>query len=117
MKSLMLLIAALAIFAGLGVLSPASPAYPPDKNVTLAASDFDSNIYIPPDTSGQSKYVLGVRKPDGTCYITEIYANSLDQAISSITNNCQDCTVDDITNAYMPGTPDFKNYCLAGPGT
>jgi hypothetical protein len=117
MKSLIFLIAALVFFAGLEVISPAAPAYPPDKNITLASTDFDSNIHFPPDTSRQSKYVLGVHKPDGTCYIAETYANSLDQAITSITKNCRDCTVDDITNAYMPGAPDFKNYCLAGPGT
>jgi hypothetical protein len=114
MKSLTFLIAALTIFAGLDVIPPPAPAS--DKNITLAYTDFNSNIYIPP-TRTQSKFVLGVRKPDGTCYISETYANSLDEAITSITKNCRDCAVDDITNAYMPGAPDFKNYCLAGPGT
>ncbi len=116
MKSLTFVIAALALFAGLDVLSPVAPAYPSDKNITLVSTDFDTNIYIPPAQT-QSKFVLGVHKPDGTCYITETYANSLDEAMTSITNSCQDCAVDDITNAYMPGAPDFKNYCLAGPGT
>jgi hypothetical protein len=117
MKRQAFLVAALVVFAGFNVTPLAATSYASDKNITLAATDFDSNIHFPPDTSRQSKYVLGVRKPDGTCYIAETYADSLDQAMTSITNNCRDCTVDDITNAYMPGAPDFKNYCQAGPGT
>ncbi len=91
----------------------------PDKdlateNVALAQTNYGYGIYNTPDTAGESLYVLGVRKPDGSCYVIQKYAKTLGDAMAAVTKSCPDCAVDDITgNSFLPGAPDFRQFCLA----
>lgn len=114
MKSFAFWLAFLLIFGGFPAL-----AAPGQRSVAgnAALAETGSNVYTAPDTSGLSLYTLGVRKPDGICYVTEKYAKTLDDAMASVAKTCKSCTVDDITgNSYLPGAPDFREFCQTPPG-
>ncbi len=116
MKSLVFLFVFLVFSAGIPSLI-APDKYLVTENTAIAQTNYGSGVYTTPDTNGESLYTLGVKKPDGSCYVTQKYAKSVGEAMASVAKDCKNCTVDDITgNSFLPGAPDFRQFCLA-PGS
>ena len=57
------------------------------------------------------KVTLGIKKPDGSCFLVVSWERSSGDAISEVAKNCQGCIISNLLNGDTPGAENARSFC------